>query len=353
MAFDSDLLRELCLAPAPTGFEGPVQQVLRRRFSSRAEIRSDPLGNLLAAVGPADGPGVLVAAHADQIGLIVTFVDEHGFIFFQKIGGVDQQVLPGRDVVIHAAGGPVVGVVGRRPVHLTPKEDQGKAPEIHEQFIDIGAVDRAAALERVTIGDPVTFAPRFIELAADTYATLAADDRAGVYVAARALELYAADPGSARFIAFSTVQEETTSMGARAQTLLQRPAVVVVVDVDFATDHPGMDAKKAGGEVKLGGGPVLFRGIGSNHRLFDLVREVAAAEDVELQVKASPGRTSTDADELMATAGAATLSLSIPLRYMHSPFEVVRGSDMEAAATLLAALARRIGEESSPQRFVL
>lgn len=351
MGFDVEFFRALCLAPGPTGFEGPVQRVVRERVGGFAEMQGDALGDLLAAAGPAVGPGFLAAAHADQIGLIVTYVDEHGFVSFERIGGVDHQVLPGRDLVIHASGGPVEGVVGRRPVHFTPKDERGKAPEVQEQFIDIGAGNREAALERIAIGDPITFAPRFLELSDDMYATQAADDRAGVYAVARALELYAASPGAARFVAFSTVQEESTSMGARAQTLQQRPACVVVVDVDFATDHPGVDVKKAGGEVKLGGGPVLFRGTGSNSRLFDLAREVAAEEGVDVQVKAAPGRMSTDADELMA-AGAATLSLSVPLRYMHSPFEVVRGIDMEAAARLLAALARRVGDVFEPGRFV-
>ena len=351
MTTDFDLLRDLCAAPAPTGFEAPVQEIVRRRLAPIAAVQGDPLGNVWGDVAAQGSPHVVVTAHSDQIGLIVTYVDEHGFVSFERIGGVDHQVLPGRDLLIHAAGGPVCGVVGRRPVHFTPKEERGKAPEVHEQFIDIGADTREAALERIAIGDPVTFAPRFLELAADTYATLAADDRAGVYVAFRALELYAASPGAARFVAFSTVQEETTSMGARAQTLQQRPACVVVVDVDFATDHPGVDAKKAGGEVKLGGGPVLLRGAGSNLRLLDLAREVAAAEGIAVQVKAAPGRMSTDADELMAV-GAATLSLGVPLRYMHSPFEVVRGADLEAAAVLLAALARRLGEVYEPGRFV-
>jgi putative aminopeptidase FrvX len=347
MPFDPTFFRELCVAPGPTGFEAPVQRVVRRRLGDGWPVQADPLGDLWAEAGPAGGPQVVVAAHADQIGLIVTYVDENGFVSFASIGGVDQQLLPGHDLVIHADAGPVAGVVGRRPTHQIPKDERGKAPDMHEQFIDIGAPSREEALRRIAVGDPITFAPGFLELADDTYATLAADDRAGVYVAFRALELYKAAPGAATLVAVSTVHEETTFMGAKTQARRVSPEAIVVVDVDFATDYPGMDVKKTGGEVKLGGGPVIARGTGSNTRLFRLAREVAQAEGVAHQVRAASGSMSTDADELMA-AGAATLSLSVPLRYMHSPFEVVRGSDMEAAASLIAALARRLGEAIHP-----
>jgi len=347
MPFDPAFFQELCLAPGPTGFEAPVQRVVRKRLGDAWLVHADPLGNLWAEAGVEDGPQVVVTAHADQIGLIVTFVDEQGFVSFAPIGGVDQQLLPGRDLVIHSAAGPVAGVVGRRPTHLIPKDERGKAPDMHEQFIDIGAPGRDEALRRIAVGDPITFAPCFLELADDTYATLAGDDRAGVYVAFRALELYKAAPGSASLVAVSTVHEETTFMGAKTQTKRLSPEAILVIDVDFATDYPGMDVKKTGGEVKLGAGPVIARGTGSNARLFQLASEVAKAEGIALQVRAAPGSMSTDADEFMA-AGAATLSLSVPLRYMHSPFEVVRGADMEAAAGLVAALARRLGEAVHP-----
>jgi putative aminopeptidase FrvX len=347
MSFDAEFFRSLCLAPGPTGFEAPVQRVLRERLGQRFRVGADALGDLWAEAGAADGPQLLAAAHADQIGLIVTHVDEHGFVSFAAVGGVDQQLLPGHELVILAAAGPVAGVVGRRPTHFIPKEDRGKAPDLHEQYIDIGARDHDDALRRVAVGDPITFAPRFLELADDTYATLAADDRAGVYAVFRALELYDEAPGAVRLVALSTVHEETTFMGAKTQAKLRQPEAVVVVDVDFATDYPGMDPKKAGGELKLGAGPVLARGTGSHARLFELARETAKAEGIDVQVRAAPGSMSTDADELMA-AGAAALSLSIPLRYMHSPFEVVRGHDLEQAARLLAALARRLGEIIKP-----
>jgi putative aminopeptidase FrvX len=351
MSFDLDFYRELCLAPAPAGFEEPVQTVVRRRLQAVGEPSADVLGNVWADANAHGSPHVAVVGHADQIGLIVTYVDDDGFVFFHAIGGVDHQLLPGRDFVIHTAGGQVNGVGGRRPSHFIPKDERGRAPDLHRQFIDIGAGSRDAALERIAIGDPITFAPRFLELSDGIYASLACDDRAGVYVAVRGLELYAAAGGTTRLTAVSTVQEETTFMGAKAQTHVLRPDCIIVVDVDFASDHPGVDPKRAGGQVKLGRGPVLMRGTGSNPGLLRVAQDVARDEGIAVQMKAAPGATSTDADELMA-AGAAVLSLGVPLRYMHSPFEVVCGADLEAAARLVAALARRLGEVFSPGMFV-
>ena len=339
-----ELLRDLCLAPGPTGFEAPVQEVVRRRLAPLGTAAGDSLGNVWLEVGPATGTLVAVAAHADQIGLIVTHVDEKGFLSVERIGGVAPLLVPGRRFVVHGHGGPVAAVGGRKPSHIIPMEERRTAPELHEQFLDIGAAGRAAALERVAVGDPVTFAPEFIELAPGVVATQALDDRGGLYAMIRALELYAERPGAARLTGLATVHEETTFMGARALARRLRPDVVVVLDGDFCSDTPAASAKELAGEVRLGAGPVISRGAGSNERLGALAREMATAEGLPYQVKAYPGETETDADELMAS-GAATLTVGLPMRYMHSPFEVARLADLEATARLVAAVARRIGEE--------
>ena len=352
MSADAELLKSLCLAPGPTGFEAPAQEVVRRRLAPLGEMQADPLGNIWLDVGPAGGPQVVVTAHADQIGLILTYVDEHGYVSVEKIGGVAPLLVPGRHFVIHGAGGPVQAVGGKKPTHIIPADERDKAPALHEQFLDIGASSREVALERVAIGDPITFTPEFVELSAGVFATQALDDRAGVYCLVRALELYAAAPGAARLTGLSTVHEETTFMGARAQAKRLTPAVMIVVDGDFCSDTPAADAKKLAGEVKLGAGPVLGRGAGSNHRLLSVALEVAAEEGIAVQLKAAPEAMSTDADELMAAGSAATLSLSLPVRYMHSPFEVAHGDDLEAAARLVAALARRVGEAGAAESFL-
>jgi len=352
MPTDLDFLRDLCAAPAPTGFEAPAQEVFRRRVSQVAAPEGDPLGNVWADVVPGGSPHVLVTAHNDQIGLIVTYVDEHGFVSFDKIGGVDPQLLPGRNLVIHGPGGPVNAVVGRRPSHKMTPDERAKAPDLHDQWLDLGAADRAEALTLVQIGDPITFPPNFLPLANGRYGSPAFDDRAGVYVCARALEHYAAAPAAARLTALATVHEETTFMGARAMAQRLQPDVTIVVDVDFASDDPGIDAKKLGGEVKLGAGPVIHRGAASNQALLALAREVAEAEGIPVQVKAIPGRTSTDAELLMSAGRTATLSFSIPVRNMHSAFEVLQPDDAEAGALLAAAITRRVAQDWDPERFV-
>jgi len=352
MTADVGFLRELVTAPGPSGFEEPVQELVRRRFAAVAAPETDVLGNVVATVNPGGAPHVVVAAHADQIGLQVTWVDEHGFVYFDKLGGVDPLLLPGRAVVIQGRRGAVVGVVGRRPMHLIPEAERGKAPDIADQWIDIGARDRAAALARIACGDAVTFAPHFVELGGGVVAGRALDDRAGVYVAARALELYAAAPGAAALTALSTVQEETRYMGAHVQSRRQRPDCVIVVDAEFATDQPEVEPRRAGGAADIGAGPTIGRGGGSNPVLVDTVREVAAAEALAVQLKAFPGDTQTD-NEWLQTAGAGTaaLNLGIPVRYMHSPHEVAHLDDLEAAARLVAAVTTRLGQSFTPGFF--
>ena len=344
MAAQMDLLRDLCLAPGPTGFEAAVQEVVRRRLDRLGDAEGDPLGNLWLTIGPETGPLVVVAAHADQIGLIVTHVDEQGFLSVAPIGGVAPLLVPGRRFIVHGRGGAVPAVGGRKPSHIIPVEERRTASDWPEQFLDIGAAGREAALERVAVGDPVTFAPDFVELAPGIVAAQALDDRAGLYTMIRALELYAEQPGTARLMGLSTVHEETTFMGAKALARRLRPDVILVVDGDFCSDTPAASAKELGGEVRLGAGPVVSRGAGGHERLAVWAQEAAAAEGLPVQVKAYGGETETDADELMAAGTAATLTIGLPLRYMHSPSEVTDLADLDAAACLVAALARRIGE---------
>ncbi|MEZ5126374.1 MAG: M42 family peptidase [Thermoleophilia bacterium] len=352
MATDLELLRDLCAAPAPTGFEAPAQEIVRRRLSALGAVQGDPLGNLWGDVVTEGSPHVVVTAHSDQIGLIVTYVDEHGYVSFAGVGGIDAQLLPGRHLIVHGPNGPVHGVVGRKPSHKMTKEERARAPELSDQWLDLGAATREEAQALVQVGDPITFPAQWVPLINERYASPAFDNRAGVYVCVRALEHYAAAPAAARFTALTTVHEETTFMGARAMSRRWQPDVVIVVDVDFASDDPGLDAKKLGGEVKLGAGPVIHRGAGSNHALVELAREVAAAENIAVQIKAAPGATSTDAEEFMASGQAATLSLSLPVRNMHSAAEVMQPSDAEAGALLAAGVVRRLAQGWARERFV-
>jgi putative aminopeptidase FrvX len=349
---DLDFLRELCLAPGPSGYEEPVQRAVSRRARTFAEVESDALGNVLAHVGADAPPHVLIAAHADQIGAVVTAIDEHGFLLLDKIGHLEPDLLPGKSLVVWTDTGPVEAVAGHRPWYAVRHGQAKRRPStIDEHWLDIGAQSREEALSLVAIGDPATFAPRFVELAGRRYASPALDDRVGVYVAFRALELVAPEHPPARLTAASTLGEETVFLGARSLATTTRPDVVIAVDVTFASDHPSVGPKELRGRVDLGAGPVIERGTFLNKRLYRLACDVAADEGIPVQMHASGGETLTDADELMVAASAATMLVSVPVRYMHSPAEVVHGDDVEATATLLAALCQRIASDFEPGVF--
>ncbi len=348
MATDLDLLRDLCAAPAPTGFEAPVQDVVRRRLSALAAPRATRWATSGArsraqARRTSSSPRTPTRSASSS----PTWTSK-GFVSFDKIGGVDPQLLPGRNLVIHGANGPVNGVVGRKPSHKMTKEERAKAPDLSDQWLDIGCSTPRGGPGPRADRRPHHLPAELPAAAGARYASPAFDNRAGVYVCLRALEHYAAAPAAADLTALLTVHEETTFMGAKAMAMRRQPDVIIVVDVDFASDDPGLDAKKLGGEVKLGAGPVIHRGAGGNLALTDLALEVAEDEGIPVQVKAMPGNTSTDAEELMAAGEAATLSFSIPLRNMHSAFEVIaagrrRGRRAAGRRRRRAASPRRLG----------
>jgi putative aminopeptidase FrvX len=349
---DVDLLRELSTAFGVSGYEEPVQRVVFDRLAKSVRAEVDAFGDVLGEANPGGTPQVLVTGHADQIGFVVTHVEDEGFVYFETVGSWDPTLTQGREYVIHTARGPIAAVSGKRPTHLIPKDERRTAPDLKDQWLDIGAADRTEAEARVSPGDPIAVRPSFVELSPDVFGGPALDDRVGVYVAVRALELYAAGPGAAGLLALSTVGEETVSLGARGQALRLHPQCTIVVDGEFATDQPEVDARTGHGVCALGRGPVIARGGCSHKKLFALACAVAEAESIPYQVKAYVSPTQTDADELQVWPDVANLNLGVPMRYMHSPFEVVRGQDVEWTAQLVAALARRLGEVYEPGLFV-
>jgi endoglucanase len=352
MTLDLDFLRELCVAHGVSGYEEPAQVVVRDRLMVTAQPVVDVLGNLTATVNGLGRPHVVVASHCDQIGLVVTEVGDDGYVFVDAVGMVDSALPRAREFVILGESGPVAAVGGCLPAHLAARGQGADRLEIHQQPLDIGARTRAEALSRIAPGDPIIPKPSFIQLASDIYAGPALDDRAGIYAIVRAAELYASGPQTARLDVLSTVCEETGKLGARGQAMTLRPDCTIVVDVEHATDQPKVDKTTGRGTCVLGAGPVLSRGSCSNKNLLALARDVAVAEGIDVQIMASPSPTYTDADELQGWPNSANLNIGIPLRYMHSPFEVCSGSDLEATANLLAALVRRVGDEFSPGYFL-
>jgi putative aminopeptidase FrvX len=344
-------LRRLLDAPGPSGFETAAARVWRTEaegFADRVDV--DVSGNSIARLGGGGEPRVMLAGHIDEIGVMVTHVDDEGYLYVDGIGGWDPQVLVGQRIRLLTRGGEVLGVVGRRPVHLIKNEEKEKAVRLSDLWLDVGAADRSAALERgIRVGDPGVVAQSMVELGAGRIASRAVDNRIGAYVVLevlRELSRGSVRP-AAEVVAVATTQEEIGHQGGGARTSAYDldPAVAIAVDLTFATDSPGVEKKELG-DHRLGGGPVLSRGSAIHPLVFERLAETAEAEGIPYSIQASPRSTFTDADAIyLQRRGVATAVVSVPNRYMHSPNEVVALEDLEATVRLIAAFCRGLRAE--------
>jgi endoglucanase len=285
----------------------------------------------------------MLAGHCDEIGFMVKYIDDHGFLFFAPVGGVDAHLVPGQRVTVHSAQGPLAGVVGKRPIHQIEPGDRDKVLPFKNQFIDIGCPDQAAAQQLVSIGDVVTFAVGVERLQGSRVTSRALDDKMGAFVMAEVLkEVRRRGDHSVTLFGVSTVQEEVGLRGGTTSAYGVQPDIGIVVEVCFASDYPDYDHKQAG-EVRLGKGPVLARGPNINPVLFELLKKTALEEDIPVQIMGVPRATGTDANVMqLARGGVATALVNVPLRYMHTPVEVLDLADLDAAIKLLAALCASI-----------
>jgi putative aminopeptidase FrvX len=338
-----ELLDKLLRAGAPSGYEAPAAEIWRDA-ASFASLSSDGLGSSIARVGE-EAPLLAVVGHIDEIGLVVSHIDEKGFLYFNPIGGWDPQILVGQRVEVRGRDGLVPGVVGRKPIHLLDPEQRKKVVELKGLHIDIGAADRDEAGGLVRVGDPAVIAAEPVRLAGERLVSRSMDNRIGAYVALEALRR-CHERGSlqASFAAVAAVQEEVGLFGARTAAFEVRPDLAIAVDVTHATDAPGVDEKEVGSHP-LGSGPVIGRGSTLSPKMFELLVETAEEEGIEYSVGASGRGTSTDADVIqISRSGIPTGLVSIPLRYMHSPVELVDLGDLEAAVELVAAFAARVAD---------
>jgi putative aminopeptidase FrvX len=340
-----ELLRRLLTAPGPSGYETAAAVVWRDAASGFAEVSSDALGSSVARVRGTDGgPLLALLGHIDEIGLLVTHVDEHGFISFLTVGGTRPDVLLGQRVELMTRGGAVPGVIGRKGGKRPKPGEQPERLELDHLHVDIGARDPEEALALLQIGDVAVIAGEPVELAGGRFASRSLDNRLGAYVAleaARAVAAAGGGPGDVAAIA--AVQEEVGDYGGARTTLFAlEPQVALAIDVTGATDIPEGDPK-VDGEARLGAGPIVNRGSTISPKVFDLL--VAAAEDegIPYTVNVSAGDTHTDMDAAYASrAGVATGLISLATRYIHTPGEVVSLDDVEAAIRLVAAFAARL-----------
>ncbi len=339
-----ETLRRLLTAAGPSGYEQAPAAVFREAASAFAEVTYDSVGSSVARVpGTGGGRSVAVVDHIDEIGLIVHHIDDDGFLWFTGVGGWDPIVLVGQRVDIATRDGVVPGVVGKRPIHLMKDEDRKKVPELKHLHIDIGADSGETARAMVRIGDVAVIAGEPVEFPGGRYVSRSMDNRIGCFVALEAARLVAEAGGAPGDVyAVAAAQEEITFGGSRTTAYALRPDVAIAVDVTFATDQPGLSEQELG-KHRFGSGPVITRGSTLDPLVFELLYETAEAEGIPFTVDASARGTGTDADALhISRAGIPSSVVSVPLRYMHSPVEMVQLSDVEATARLIAAFAMKL-----------
>lgn len=342
------LLTALLDSPGPSGFEQAPARLWRSAAAFADDVTVDVSGNSLATVFPSperrDGPRLMLAGHIDEIGVMLVHIDDDGFCYFDPVGGWDPQVFVGQRVTLLGRSGLVAGVIGKQAIHLMDKEERDKLSRPQDLWIDIGARNRTEALALVGVGSAGVLGSRVERLPNGRIVSRSLDNRIGAYVVLEALRMLATNRPHVAVTAVATTQEEIafTGGGARTSAALLDAHAALVVDVTHATDSPGLE-KKRHGDVKLGGGPVLSRGAGVNGVLFDLLVATAEEEKIPFVVHAAARYTGTDADAIFtAQRGIATALVSVPLRYMHSPNELAALEDVDHAARLLAATARRI-----------
>ena len=345
----SEVLRKLLTAPGPSGYEQAAAAVFRDAAASFAEVSHDSVGSSVARVkGTADGPLLAVIGHIDEIGLIVHHIDDEGFLWFSGVGGWDPVILVGQRVEIATRGGVVPGVVGRKPIHLLKEEDRKQVPELRHLHIDIGAKDGDDARGRVRIGDVAVIAGEPLEYPNGRLVARSMDNRIGCFVAYEVARMVAEAGGAPGDVAAVAVtQEEISFAGARTTAYTLRPDIAIVVDVTFSTDAPGSEEKEIGSH-KFGTGPVITRGSTLDPQLFELLHSVAEEAGIPFTVAASARYTGTDADAVhISRGGIPTGVVSVPLRYMHSPVEMVQLDDVENTAKLIAAFAQKLSSDMS------
>ena len=343
-------LQELLAAPSPSGYEQPAQRLFRSYITPFAQVTQDVMGNVFGRIcGEGDNlPKVMLVGHSDEIGLQIRYIDDKGFIYFSAIGGVDAHLTPGQRVHIHARNGAITGVIGKKPIHLMEPKDRETVVKLDSQYIDIGAVDKKETESLVRVGDPITFAVALEKLQGDRVTSRGFDDKAGSFIVAEVLRLVAAAQVKPQIDLYgvSSVQEEVGLRGGTTSSYTVNPDVGICVEVDFSTDQPDVE-RKHNGEVALGRGPILPRGANINPALFDLLVDAAGQESIPVQFTGIPRATGTDANVMQVSrGGVATALVKIPLRYMHTPVEVLSLADLDNAVKLIVAALYRITDKT-------
>jgi endoglucanase len=338
-----EFLQRLLSTPGPSGNEGVAAKVWREEAQAFAEVRGDRMGNSFATLNAGGSPRVMLSGHIDEIGLMVTHIDEKGLLRFTGVGGWDPQVLVGQRVRVQTENGEVAGVIGKKAIHVMEPEERKKVSEIKSLWIDVGAKDGDEAKGMIRVGDVGVLDQDLLELLNGRIASRSLDNRMGAFVVLEALRLLSEEEGvDAEVVAVASVQEEIGLYGARGAAFGLDPVAAIAVDVTHATDTPGV-SKNENGDHALGSGPVIKRAT----NLSPIVSEglIAAAQEASIAytLEADSRSTGTDADAIQFTrAGIATGLVSAPNRYMHSPNEIVDLGDLEDCARLISAYVQKL-----------
>ncbi|MDQ8043994.1 MAG: M42 family peptidase [Solirubrobacteraceae bacterium] len=348
-------LKSLLDAVGPSGQERAVAAAfagIAKEYTDQVEV--DVAGSVHARVaGTADGPRIAIVGHIDEIGLIISHIDDKGFLWFGPVGGWDPVILVGQRVAIQTKNGPVVGVVGKKAIHLMEADERGKGTKLNQLHIDIGAADGDEAKKTVRVGDVAVIDGSAVELLGERVASRAMDNRLGAYVAVEAARRIAAAGGAAsEVVAVGATQEEITFGGSTTSAYSVKPKIAIVIDVTHATDSPGIEEKELGSHP-LGSGPVIERGANLHPAISDLLIETAEAEGIEYTIAVATRGSGTDADAVhLSRGGVATGLVSIPLRYMHSPVETIDLRDVEAVVALVTAFALKVPADFDVRRSI-
>lgn len=338
-----EFLRTLVETHGSPGYEEGVQAVYRDRIKSVCDrVDTDVMGSVVGVVNEKGGPRVLFDGHSDEIGFLVKYIDDTGCLFLSPSGGWDAEVVVSQRVLVHTAKGPLRGVFGKKAIHLMDDDERKKKSELHKLWVDIGARDGEHAKELVEIGDFVTMDAPFVEILEGKAVAKAFDNRAGIFTVAEALRSLKKKGLKAAVYGVSAVQEEIGLRGAQTMAFAIEPQVAVAIDVCHAVDHPDANKRKAG-NARLGEGPVICRGPNVNPKVFRRLVEVAEKKKIPHQIEASGRGTGTDANVIqLSRSGVATGLVSIPLRYMHNPCEMLALDDLDNTVKLLAGFAESI-----------
>jgi len=331
-------LESLMGTASPSGFEEQARKVIRKELVEITDkVKTDVLGNLAGIKNASGSPRVMLAGHCDEIGFMIKYITDEGFLYFATIGGMDPVIIPGQRVIVHSAKGDINGVIGKNPIHLMDAEEMKKQIKIEDLWIDIGTKNKKESEKLVSVGDPATFAVELVNLNNKVMASKAFDDKIGSFIVVETMRLLHKKNVNAAVFGVLTVQEEVGLRGATTSSFDIEPDIGVAIDVGFATDYPGINKRKAG-DVKLGAGPILARGANINPKLGRMLIDTAKKYKIPYQMSGEPRGTGTDANVMqLSKSGVAAALISIPLRYMHTPVETLSILDAENTIKLLAA----------------